>query len=39
MSSLPVISAHAGQRRQDAEANIGEAGGPNGAPREGRMAR
>src|SRR5690348_3015569 len=32
-----VIPAQAGLRRQDAEANIGEADGPKGAPQERRV--
>jgi len=32
-----VIPAKAGLRRQDAEANIGEADGPEGAPQERRV--
>jgi hypothetical protein len=32
-----VIPAKAGLRRQDAEANIGEADGPKGAPQERRV--
>src|SRR5690348_13407387 len=32
-----VIPGHAGLRRQDAEANIGEADGPKGAPQERRV--
>ena len=35
--SLFVIPAKAGLRRQDAEANIGEADGPKGAPQERRV--